>query len=47
VRAAGRIAAFENVHVYPAVAAMLGLAPNPEIDGQLGVLAPVLRALPR
>ena len=43
VAEAGRIAAFENVHVYPFLAALLGLYPNPDIDGDAAVLAPVLR----
>ena len=38
-----RIPAFDNVHVYPLVAEILGLQPNPEIDGSLEVLAPILR----
>ena len=37
-----RIAAFESVNVYPFLAHVLGLTPNPEIDGRLEVLAPVL-----
>ena len=44
---AGRIAAFENVDVYPFLAALLGLQPNPDIDGDASVLAPALRARPR
>ena len=40
---AGRIEAFENVHVYPFLAALLGLAPNPEADGDPDVLRPLLR----
>ena len=46
VRPAGRIAAFENVNVYPFLTAILGLAPNPEIDGAAAVLAPILRDVP-
>lgn len=37
-----RIGAFESVNVYPFLAHLLGLVPNPEIDGRLEVLAPVL-----
>ena len=37
-----RIGAFESVNVYPFLAHLLGLTPNPEIDGRLEVLAPVL-----
>jgi len=40
----GRIDAFENVHIYPLLAAVLGLAPSPSIDGDPAVLAPLLRA---
>lgn len=36
------IAAFENVHLYPLLAHLLGLDPAP-VDGRLDVLAPVLR----
>jgi predicted AlkP superfamily pyrophosphatase or phosphodiesterase len=39
---AQRIGAFESVNVYPFIAHILGLTPNPEIDGSLDVLAPVL-----
>jgi len=37
-----RIPAFESVHVYPFLAHVLGLRPNPEIDGDLAVLLPIL-----
>lgn len=37
-----RIEAFESVNVYPFLAHLLGLVPNPAIDGSLDVLAPVL-----
>lgn len=37
-----RIEAFESVNVYPFVADILGLTPNPDMDGRLDVLAPVL-----
>ena len=40
---AGRIAAFDNIHVYPFLTALLGLRPNPDIDGDAAVLAPALR----
>ncbi len=45
IEPAGRIAAFENVNVYPFLAALLGLRPNPDIDGRAAVLAPLLRDL--
>lgn len=35
-RAGTRVPAFENVHVYPLVAHLLGLTPNPAISGRLG-----------
>ena len=34
--------AFESVHVYPFIAHLLGLQANPEADGRLAVLLPVL-----
>jgi predicted AlkP superfamily pyrophosphatase or phosphodiesterase len=37
-----RIPAFESVNVYPFLAELLGLTPNPEIDGDRSVLAPIL-----
>lgn len=43
VRPGARPAPFENVHVYPLVMHVLGLRPNPEADGRLEVLRPVLR----
>lgn len=43
IRAGLTIPAFENVHVYPLVAHLLGLAPNPAADGRLEVLRPILR----
>jgi predicted AlkP superfamily pyrophosphatase or phosphodiesterase len=43
VRAGITIPAFENVHVYPLVAHLLGLVPNPAADGRLDVLRPILR----
>ena len=33
---------FEMIHIYPFLADILGLVPNPEIDGSVGVLAEVL-----
>lgn len=35
--------AFENVHIYPFVAHLLGLEPNPAADGRLEVLLPILK----
>ena len=37
-----RIPAFEAIHVYPFLAEVLGLTPNPEIDGNLEVLERLL-----
>ena len=37
-----RIDSFENTHIYPLLAELLGLAPNPDADGRLEVLAPIL-----
>jgi predicted AlkP superfamily pyrophosphatase or phosphodiesterase len=42
IRAGTRIGAFEAVHVYPLIAHLLGLRANPEADGRLEVLAPIL-----
>jgi predicted AlkP superfamily pyrophosphatase or phosphodiesterase len=42
IRAGQRIAPFESVHVYPFIAHVLGLRPNPQIDGRLEVLLPVV-----
>ena len=42
IRPGQRIGAFESVHVYPFLARLLRLAPNPDVDGDLSVLAPVL-----
>jgi hypothetical protein len=33
---------FEAIHVYPLVAHLLGLQPNPGADGRLDVLGPIL-----
>lgn len=38
-----RIDAFESIHVYPLLAHLLGLTPNPDADGRLEVLAPILQ----
>ncbi|MET0391773.1 MAG: ectonucleotide pyrophosphatase/phosphodiesterase [Chitinophagaceae bacterium] len=38
-----RIPAFENVHVYPLIAAILGLQITEQIDGRVEVLRPVLK----
>jgi predicted AlkP superfamily pyrophosphatase or phosphodiesterase len=43
VRPLGTIAAFENVHVYPFLAALLGVRPAADIDGDVAVLKRVLR----
>ncbi|HEU5209275.1 MAG TPA: ectonucleotide pyrophosphatase/phosphodiesterase [Longimicrobiales bacterium] len=43
VRAAGRIPAFENVHIHPFLARLLGIEPAPDISGDAAVLAPWLR----
>ena len=45
VRSAGSIPAFENVHVYPFLASLLGLERTPAMDGDARVLAPYLRAV--
>lgn len=45
IRPGVRIPAFENVHVYPLIAHLLGLRPNPEIDGRLEVLEPILQTV--
>ena len=37
-----RIDSFESIHIYPLLAELLGLAPNPDADGRLEVLAPIL-----
>ncbi len=46
IRPGTRIPAFENVHVYPLIAHLLGLRPNPGIDGRLEVLEPILLPAP-
>ncbi len=42
IRSGLEIPAFENVHIYPLVAHLLGLEPAEGIDGRLDVLAPIL-----
>jgi hypothetical protein len=42
IRTGVRIPAFENIHIYPLMAALLGLDPASGIDGRLDVLAPIL-----
>lgn len=37
-----KIKAFENVHIYPLIAQVLGLSIDTKIDGKLKVLAPIL-----
>ncbi len=44
LRAGRTLPAFENVHVYPLVARLLGLVPAPGIDGRLDVFDTVLHA---
>ncbi|HUP89387.1 MAG TPA: ectonucleotide pyrophosphatase/phosphodiesterase [Longimicrobiales bacterium] len=43
IRAGQRIPAFENVHIHPFIAQLLGIAPAPHIDGDAAVLAPLLK----
>jgi hypothetical protein len=43
LRAGVAIPAFENVHIYPLIARLLGLTPPPDIDGRLEVLEPILK----
>ena len=38
-----KIDKFRNIHLYPLIAEILEIRKLPEIDGQLGVLAPVLK----
>ncbi len=37
-----RVGPIDSVHVYPFLAHLLGLSPNPNIDGDLSMLAPLL-----
>ena len=46
IRRAGRIPAFENVHVFPFVTALLGLEQVPRTDADARVLSPYLRSSP-
>jgi alkaline phosphatase D len=34
---------FQNIHIFPLIVRILGLQPPPDVDGQLSVLAPILR----
>jgi len=43
IRAGQRIPAVERVHVYPLMANLLDLVPNPNIDGDLNVLIGILK----
>ncbi len=38
IRSAGRVAAFENIHVHPLVAHLLGIEPSGMADGRLGAV---------
>jgi predicted AlkP superfamily pyrophosphatase or phosphodiesterase len=40
----GRVGRVESIHVYPFLAQLLRLTPNPDIDGRAAVLAPLLTA---
>ena len=42
IRPGQRIGPIESVHLYPFLARLLRLAPNPDVDGDPAVLAPVL-----
>lgn len=42
LRTGARVDAFENVHVHPLVARLLGIEPAPDIDGRLDAVAPLL-----
>jgi hypothetical protein len=46
IRASGTIPAFESVHIYPFLAALLRLQRAPQVDGDPAVLAPYLRPQP-
>ena len=46
IEAGRRVPAFESIHVYPFLAAVLELRPNAEIDGNASVLASLLRSVP-
>jgi len=42
IRPGTRVPPFENIDVYPFLAALLGLEPSPDIDGSLDSLRPIL-----
>lgn len=42
IRPGQHVPAFESIHVYPFIAHVLGLTPNPQADGRLDVLLPIL-----
>ena len=42
IEAGQTLGPFEAIHIYPFLADILGLVPNTEIDGNVGVLAEVL-----
>lgn len=42
-RVGARVPAFENVHIYPLIAEILGLEPNPEVSGSLDEVKHLLR----
>lgn len=44
IRPGGEIAAFDNIHVYPFLARLLGVEPAGEIDGRLEILEAILAA---
>ena len=46
IEAGRRVPAFEGIHVYPFLAAVLELRPNAEIDGKASVLASLVRSVP-
>ena len=46
IKAGQRRPAFEAVHVYPFLANLLELQPNPEIDGDTSVLADLVQPNP-
>jgi alkaline phosphatase D len=39
-----RIDEFQNIHIYPLIAHILGLSTPANLDGQLSVLAPILKS---
>lgn len=42
IRPGARVGAFESVSVYPLMTELLGLEPNPDIDGRLEPVSPIL-----